>query len=330
MMSATVRRWLRYVLIALLGLGLVLLLLWAVVVVPPRLIDTSQIPDPAKRLEEVNGLRTTLAGVLGGLAVVAGAVVGVLNLVFTQRVQWRAQVTERFTRAIDQLGSEKLDVRIGAVYALEQIARDSAELHWPIMEVLTAYLREHAAPGSDVEKSADTEKRPPADHQAIATVIGRRRSERDPAEHQLDLRGTTLPGVEWSGADLVRAILHGAHLEGAILVGARLERAIFRGAHLERAILAEACLERANLIGAHLERRRAPGNPRRSAIDSSTSPAAWLAAAAACFSASSARGAGRRCSPPPFGGFAPCPPPDASLRTSRLQGGARPCDQAGA
>ena len=133
----------------------------------PRLIDTSQIPDPAKRLDEVNGLRTNLLGVLAGLAVDAGAVMGALNLVLTQRVQWRAQVTERFTRAIDQLGSEKLDVRIGAVYALEQIARDSAELHWPITEVLTAYLREHAQPRARPRggRRRAVQLRPPADHQ---------------------------------------------------------------------------------------------------------------------------------------------------------------------
>ena len=56
-------------------------------------------------------------------------------------------MTDRFNKAIDQLGQQgpdKLDVRIGAVYALEQIARDWAELHWPVMEVLTAYLRQHS------------------------------------------------------------------------------------------------------------------------------------------------------------------------------------------
>jgi hypothetical protein len=37
-------RSLRYLLIALLALGLVLLLLWAVVVIPPRLINTSGWP----------------------------------------------------------------------------------------------------------------------------------------------------------------------------------------------------------------------------------------------------------------------------------------------
>ena len=85
-------------------------------------------------------------------------------------LQRRGQVTERFTRAIDQLGQpgrEKLDVRIGGVYGLEQMARDSAELHWPIMEVLAAYLREHARAGPDVEPAADTQKPLPADQQAI-------------------------------------------------------------------------------------------------------------------------------------------------------------------
>jgi hypothetical protein len=38
----------------------------------------------------------------------------------------QGQVTDRYTKAIEQLGSDKLDVRIGGIYALERIARDSA------------------------------------------------------------------------------------------------------------------------------------------------------------------------------------------------------------
>jgi uncharacterized protein YjbI with pentapeptide repeats len=271
MMSVAVLRRLRYLLIALLGLGLVLLLLWAVVVVPPWLIDTSQIPDPAQRLDEVNGLRTNLLGVLAGLTVIAGAAVGALNFRETQRqnraiqeqnravleLQRRGQVTERFTRAIDQLGQqgpERLDVRIGAVYALEQIARDSAELHWPIMEVLTAYLREHARARPDVEESADTQKRLPADHQAIATVIGRRQHQRDPAGQRPDLSGTSLPAVDWNAAHLERADLSEAHLEGADLLGVHLEGALLVETHLEGARLFGAHLEGANVGFAYLER----------------------------------------------------------------------------
>ena len=39
--------------------------------------------------------------------------------------------TGRYATAIEQLGSDKLDVRIGGIYALERIARDSAETTRP-------------------------------------------------------------------------------------------------------------------------------------------------------------------------------------------------------
>src|SRR5215217_4048449 len=62
----------------------------------------------------------------------------------------QGQITERFTHAIDQLGADNaeggknLELRLGGIYALERIARVSEEHHLPIMEVLTAYVREHA------------------------------------------------------------------------------------------------------------------------------------------------------------------------------------------
>jgi hypothetical protein len=290
------RRFLRRLSIGLLGLCLMLLVLWAVVVVPPLLIDVHQIKDPAKRLDEVNGLRTTLAGVLGGLAVVAGALVGALTLTHNRRVleetqrqnsaiqkqnqdllelQRRGQITEHFTRAIEQLGDDKLDIRIGAVYALEQIARDSADLHWPIMEVLTAYLREHASvrrPARDLvsDQMALGLSPPPApmarlsaDHQAAATVIGRRSLAQDPDGQRLDLHQTDLPRVHWSRAHLERAFLDGANLKGAYLSGACLEGAVInsasmngaylRGAHLDAADLGGAALYWAHMEGAFLE-----------------------------------------------------------------------------
>jgi hypothetical protein len=54
------------------------------------------------------------------------------------------QVTDRYAKAIEQLGSDKLDVRIGGIYALERVARDSATDHPTVMEVLTAFVREHS------------------------------------------------------------------------------------------------------------------------------------------------------------------------------------------
>lgn len=274
------RLWLLWLVAA--GLAVVGLILWAAVIEPPWLLPDTQGLSPADRVKAQTDLRNTLLSMLGGLALLVGGGVAAANVLLTQRIQCRAQVIDLFTRAIEQLGqvgAEKLDVRIGAVYALEQIARDSAELHWPIMEVFTSYLREHAPARPSVadrvwssviadtsmEAPADVPtKRTPADHQAIATVIGRRSRSRDPDAQRLDLRETNLSGVRWTeahvegaslgGAHLEGADLCGAHLEGADLCGAHLERARLSGAHLEGADLAKAHLERANLVRAHLER----------------------------------------------------------------------------
>ena len=62
----------------------------------------------------------------------------------TFKLTERGQVTDRYTKAIEQLGSDKLDVRIGGIYALERIARDSATDHPAAMEVLAAFTREQS------------------------------------------------------------------------------------------------------------------------------------------------------------------------------------------
>ena len=64
------------------------------------------------------------------------------------QVAQEGQITERFTRAIEQLGSEKMAIRLGGIYALERIANDSDKDYWPIIETLTAYVRERARGGS--------------------------------------------------------------------------------------------------------------------------------------------------------------------------------------
>ena len=51
------------------------------------------------------------------------------------------RITDSFTKAVELLGKPELEVRLGAIYALERIARESKRDHWPIMETLTAYVR---------------------------------------------------------------------------------------------------------------------------------------------------------------------------------------------
>jgi hypothetical protein len=62
----------------------------------------------------------------------------------TYRLAQQGHITDRYTRAIEQLGSDKQDVRLGGIYALERIAKDSAQDGATIAEVLTALIRGRA------------------------------------------------------------------------------------------------------------------------------------------------------------------------------------------
>jgi hypothetical protein len=188
-------------------------------------------------------------------------------------------VTDRFAEGIEQLGSDKLDVRIGGIYVLERVARDSAKDHPAVMEVLIAFIRERSRepwPPSDAGQPVQERPARP-DVQAAATVVGRRDAKRDILPVNLaganltrvDLARADLTSARLTRADLTSARLTGAHLfdavlAGADLTGAVLTRAILIGAHLTGANLTRANLTRANLTGAHLTRA---GDPRIIHVD---------------------------------------------------------------
>jgi len=168
---------------------------------------------------------------------------------------WERRITDNYTRAVELLGSSKLETRLGAIYALERIAQESRNDHWSVMETMTAYLRE----GARWQQPVDTTEKAiwpalPSDIQAACTVVGRRRKDYDPAGyHYLDLTYTDLRFCRLVGAHLEGALLIGAHLENAVIVNAHLERASLRGAHLKRADLTGTRLTGANFEGVHME-----------------------------------------------------------------------------
>jgi Flp pilus assembly protein TadB len=54
------------------------------------------------------------------------------------------RITESFSKAVDQLGSDKLEVRLGGIYSLERISKESPDDYWTVMETLTASIRERS------------------------------------------------------------------------------------------------------------------------------------------------------------------------------------------
>ena len=120
----------------------------------------------------------------------------------------QGQLTDRFSKAVEQLGNkDSLEVRLGGIYALERIARDSARDHPTVMEVLSAYVREHA-PRTTCTNTAPS-ARPTTDVQAILTVIGRRDINQD--RDALALNDTCLRDADLQYANLRDANLHGAN-----------------------------------------------------------------------------------------------------------------------
>ena len=51
------------------------------------------------------------------------------------------RITDLYTKAVEQLGSDKAPVRLGGLYALERLAQDHVEQRQMVVNVLCAYLR---------------------------------------------------------------------------------------------------------------------------------------------------------------------------------------------
>jgi uncharacterized protein YjbI with pentapeptide repeats/pimeloyl-ACP methyl ester carboxylesterase len=270
--------WLRWPLLVVLGL-LFALIWWKV---PPALYRNSGSGEDA-RLKAITDTRTALlAGLVGlGALLTFWANSRVVRIsARTLEITERGQITERFSKAIEQLGNDKLDVRLGGIYALERIAKDSKADHQTVVEVLSAFIRDRSkqtgvegpkVPPSD--RWAERE-RPTTDLQAGVTVLSRLPSrpgvsrgdltgaqlvgvELNAKHHQPDLSGAAFIGANLShalleGVNLSRAQLGSVDLSGAVLTGTDLSDSLLDQADLAGAFLSGARLDRANLSGARL------------------------------------------------------------------------------
>src|SRR6266511_4303229 len=272
------------------GLAALVVILACVLVIPQWLVHwelgaTASSLSPADKAKAINDVRATLLQGIGGAVILLGAYFTYRQLQTGReqlQIAQQGEVTERFTRAVDQLGHAELDVRLGGIYALERIANDSPDDRTAIAEVLTAFVRGHAPwppklagqylAEAPIKQVPELQVRAP-DVQAALTVLARRQP-LPKLRGRLDLEATDLrkarlgdadlKGVSLSSANLQGAILHNANLQGALLERAQLQEASFDGANLQEAILDQAQLQAAilngaNLQGAHLEYARLHG-----------------------------------------------------------------------
>jgi hypothetical protein len=193
-----------------------------------RSLDATGAPalGPADQLKAENDARTTLLQGIAGLVLVVGAGATWRQL----QINREGQITERFNKAIDHLGErgdDRIDVRLGGIYALERIANNSKDDRATIAEILTAYVRGHAAwttpaedtdpPDAALDELAELRVRAP-DVQAVMTVLGRR----------------ALPPVSPSGCCWAEPISEGQISTALTWRGRSSSRPTWRGGPLRR------------------------------------------------------------------------------------------------
>lgn len=262
------RRWLSIAAVVAVVLVVVAL---SITVVPDLHVEAAADLTDKERLDAQNDIRQTWLQAIAGLVLLAGGVATWVNIQIAQS----GQVTERFTRAVDQLGHETdAAVRIGGIYALERIAHDSKPDRSRILELLVAFIRVRAQQGGQGSDADDTAEeamdgggRPKlvsraADVQTALTVLGRlpraamkREEDDDDNGDAFYLRDTYLVGANLRRGNLRRgnfrdSVLRGAKLNDADLRGANLRNAKLEKADLRGADLRDAILGGANLRGA--------------------------------------------------------------------------------
>jgi hypothetical protein len=225
-----------------------------------------------------------LATFVTAIGVIIAAAIALMRHMAQTEADRQRRIVESFSKSVEQLGSDKLELRIGAIFALERLSRESPDDYWTIMEVLTAFVRERMRYTTIIARLSERAyflwlqagrpegrseecwaeavrlerlEQTPTDIAAILTVIGRRSAENQQREEdngwRFDLSGTYLRNVNLMDFVLKEANLEAAHLEGANLEAAHLEGANLAAAHLEEASLEYAHLREALLKAAHLE-----------------------------------------------------------------------------
>jgi uncharacterized protein YjbI with pentapeptide repeats len=226
-----------------------------------------KIRDPKARADVEDNFRKTVGQALGGAAVLIGAGFALIQFLEQQKAGQEQQrtaqsqflqqqkaahdllISNQVSKGFEQLAGEKIEMRLGGIYALEGVMNDqtSPQYHQPVLEALCAFVREKTA-SKDKATDASIIDKPATDVQAALTVIGRRIK----GPGVVDLANVSIPEAHLERADLGDANLRGANLRGAGLNDANLSSAGLSGANLRNTFLSNAFLNEANLNSANL------------------------------------------------------------------------------
>ena len=182
-------------------------------------------------------------------------------------------ITERINKAIENLaknqenGDPMLEVRLGTLYDLERIAKDSQRDHRQILEMLCGYIRLNSPVTNKIkELKIDTKRKPRKDIQTALTIIGRHdswlkddaplKTEQDQRErgYMIDLSYCDLWGADIHNANLSYAMIQHANLNSASIHNTNMTSTNFYWTDMIGAFISESNLTTTGFSYSNLSR----------------------------------------------------------------------------
>lgn len=221
-------------------------------------------------------------GLVTSFLALAGAPLAIFRTYATER-QTRAQeeglTTDRIRHAVEGLGAEKqvyhadncgtnptartvpnLEVRIGAIYALERISEDSARDRINVSKIITEYLRRHSI---EYDERSRTRSDVEAAFQALSPISKKLMiTNHEDISYILDLNSCRIIGANVSqstlfSSDFRNSRLSSASLSNSIIVKCRFFKAEIKDTQLEdskfdrvnfsQSKIEESCLDRTHV-----------------------------------------------------------------------------------
>ena len=137
----------------------------------------------------------------------------------------------------EEVSEPNLEVRIGAIYALERIARQNLDYHLQATEIISAFVRTNA-PQLTLQASTPPFQptTPRQDIQTAISVLARRSKQQikieNDAEFRIDLKNTDLSGIDFGAGQFSAAMFNNSRLEAASFKECQLHGTVFNGSLL--------------------------------------------------------------------------------------------------
>lgn len=255
------------------------ILLW----VPEWMADQYRFAVPDDWVTFVSASRGTLATFLGAVAVAITIYFTYQNFKIAQdnvRLTEEKLVTDTFSKAVEQLGSADMSVRLGGIHSLARIAKSSQPDYFPTMQVLTGFVRnKYRSPAEEHVHRSSTRpgsSKCPVEVQAVVSIVGERYWP-NPDGYWLDLsyidvHDGWVPRADFRDVFFWEVRLTGWNFQGARLCGADFKRAVLDGCDFTDADLSGASFEDAAI--------HAPTGLTKAQLDSAanTTPGMYAAA----------------------------------------------------